>query len=177
MQQKVERMAASRIECISVRPSQGIPSSTHAPITVLFKGRRYCLTRMGFGLNVAPSIMKTIVNAILTKDKCIQRATSAYIDDMYVNESIVPAARVKEHLYSFGLHSKELERLQHDARGLGLKVWGEDNFLLEKREQNPRHALCRHATEHIFTMWQIGWAPSHKWLASCSCSVHQAESL
>ena len=45
---------------------------------------------MGFGLNVAPSIMPTIVDAILTKDKRIQRATSAYIDDVYADESIVP---------------------------------------------------------------------------------------
>ena len=36
--------------------------------TVLFKGQRYCLTHMGFGFNVAPSIMQTIVDAILTKD-------------------------------------------------------------------------------------------------------------
>ena len=80
--------------------------------TVQFKGRRYCLTRMGFGLNLAPSIMQTIVDAILTKDKRIQQATSAYIDDVYVDESIVPAACVKGHLYSFNLLSKEPERLQ-----------------------------------------------------------------
>ena len=60
--------------------------------TVLFKGRRYCSTRMGFGLNVAPSIMQTIVDAILTKDKRIRQATSAYIDDVYVDESISAAS-------------------------------------------------------------------------------------
>ena len=70
---------------------------------------------MGFGLNVAPSIMQTIVDAILMKDKRIQRATSVYIDDVYVDESIVPAARVKEHLYSFGLLCKEPEWLQDSA--------------------------------------------------------------
>ena len=79
--------------------------------TVLLKGQSYCLTRMGFGLNVVPSIMQTIVDAILTKDKRIQRATSAYIDDVYMDKSIVPAARVKEHLCSFSLLSKEPERL------------------------------------------------------------------
>ena len=83
--------------------------------TVLFKGQRYCLNRMEFGLNVVPSIMRTIVDAILTKDKCIQWATSAYIDDVYVDESIVLAALVKEHLYSFSLLSKKLERLQDGA--------------------------------------------------------------
>ena len=50
---------------------------------------------MGFGLNVAPSIMQRIVDAILTKHKCIQQATSAYIDDVYVDESVVPAGTCK----------------------------------------------------------------------------------
>ena len=50
---------------------------------------------MGFGLNVAPSIMQTIVDTILMKDKRIQWATSAYIDDEYVDESIVPVAHLK----------------------------------------------------------------------------------
>ena len=91
---------------------------------------------MGFGLNVAPSIMQTIVDALL-KDKRIQWATSAYIDDVYVDESIVPVVRVKEHLYSFGLLSKEPERLQDGVRVLGLQVWGEDNsFVLYWRRGN-----------------------------------------
>ena len=51
--------------------------------TVLFKEWRYCLTCIGFGLHVAPSIMLTIVDAILRKDKRIQQATSAYIDTIY----------------------------------------------------------------------------------------------
>ena len=43
---------------------------------------------------------------------------------------------------------------------LELHVWGEYNSVLEKREQNLRHASNRRVTEHIFTGWQIGWAPS-----------------
>ena len=77
---------------------------------------------------------QTIVDAILTKNKRIQQATSAYTDDMYVDKSIVSAARVKEHLYRFGLLSKEPERLQDDVRVLGLQVWGEDNSLYWRRE-------------------------------------------
>ena len=133
---------------------------------------------MGFGFNVVPSIMQTIVDAILMKDKRIQRATSAYIDDVYGDESIVPVVHVKEHLYSFSLLSKELKRLQDGAQVLGLQVWGEEKiFVLKKRERNPRHASSCHATEHIFTMRQIDWAPSHGWLALCSCGVHQVESI
>ena len=102
------RRAGSNVSVLDLRKAYlqvRVHQSLRSYQTVLFKGRRCCLTRMGFGLNVAPSIMQTIVDAILTKDKCIQRATSAYIDDLYVDESIVPAARVKEHLCSFGLLS------------------------------------------------------------------------
>ncbi|KRX70161.1 hypothetical protein T06_14873 [Trichinella sp. T6] len=30
--------------------------------TVVFNGKRYCLTRLGFGLNVAPLVMKAVLN-------------------------------------------------------------------------------------------------------------------
>ena len=33
--------------------------------TVVFKGTRYCLTRLGFGLNVAPLVMKAILSKVL----------------------------------------------------------------------------------------------------------------
>ncbi|KRX29777.1 hypothetical protein T06_16650, partial [Trichinella sp. T6] len=32
---------------------------------VVFKGKRYCLTRLGFGLNVAPLVMKAVLNCAL----------------------------------------------------------------------------------------------------------------
>ena len=40
--------------------------------TVFLKGKRYCLSRMGFGFNVAPSIMQAIVAATLSKDDTIR---------------------------------------------------------------------------------------------------------
>ena len=109
------RRAGSNVSVLDLRKAYlqvRVHQSLWSYQTVLFKGRRYFRTHMGFGLNVAPSIMQTIVDAILTKYKRIQQATSAYIDDVYVDDSIVPAARVKEHLYSFGLFSKVPERLQ-----------------------------------------------------------------
>lgn len=45
--------------------------------TVVFKGKRYCLTRLGFGLNVAPLIMRAVLNAVLAQNETINRATSA----------------------------------------------------------------------------------------------------
>ena len=53
---------------------------------MLIDRQKYCLSHMGFGLNVAPSIMQTNVDAILMKNECIQWATSAYIDDVHIDE-------------------------------------------------------------------------------------------
>ena len=59
--------------------------------TVMVKGQRYCLTSMGFELNVAPSIMQAIVETVLSNDVTVQQAMSAYIDDIFINNSVAPA--------------------------------------------------------------------------------------
>ena len=40
--------------------------------TVMVKGQRYCLTRMRFGLNIAPSIMQAIMETVLSNDVTVQ---------------------------------------------------------------------------------------------------------
>ena len=55
--------------------------------TVKIKGRRYCLIRLGFGF-VAPQIMRSIVKAVIGQDETVSRATSSYVDDIFVNESV-----------------------------------------------------------------------------------------
>ena len=70
--------------------------------TVKIDGQRYCLTRLGFGLNVAPLIMKAIVSAMLSQEE-------AYIYDIYVNEDVMPTIHVREHLARFGLECKDSE--------------------------------------------------------------------
>ena len=79
--------------------------------TVTFEGKWYCLTRMGFGLNIALSIMQAIVEATLSNDDAIRQATSAYIDDVLIIENIPSTTRVRQHLANFGLASKEPEHL------------------------------------------------------------------
>ena len=37
--------------------------------TVMFRGQRFCLTRLGFGLNVAPTIMKAVLEKFYRKTK------------------------------------------------------------------------------------------------------------
>ena len=70
-------------------------------------GKTYCLTRLGFGLNVAPKIMAKILKHVLAKDPVVNKGTSSYVDDIYVNKDIVSGARVVAHLRDNGLAAKE----------------------------------------------------------------------
>ena len=58
--------------------------------TVKIDEKRYCLTHLGFGLNVAPLIMKAIVSTALSQEEAEGHAASAYINNIYVNEDIMP---------------------------------------------------------------------------------------
>ena len=40
--------------------------------TVMFVGKRYCQTRLGFRLNVAPLIMQSVLKAVLAQDETIE---------------------------------------------------------------------------------------------------------
>ena len=102
--------------------------------TVLFEGRRYCLTRLGLGLNVAPMIMKTVLNKVLSMSANIQKGTSSYVDDLIVNEDVVSAAEVRDHLARYGLVTKDPERVWDGTRLLGLRVWGEQGVLRWQRD-------------------------------------------
>ena len=80
--------------------------------TMKIDEQRYCLTHSGFGLNVAPLIMKAIVSAVLSHEEAVGHTAFAYIDDIYVNKDVMPATRVREHLARFGLECKDPERLE-----------------------------------------------------------------
>ena len=55
----------------------------------MLKGKKYCLTRVGFGLNIAPKTMTTIVNKVLSLDDEVARGADSYIDDVMINEEVV----------------------------------------------------------------------------------------
>ena len=97
--------------------------------TVKIKGQRYCLTRLGFELNVAPQIMRSVVKAVIRQDETVNGATSSFVDDLFVNESVCSAAQVKTHLELFGLICKDPEQLSSGARVLGLYIWEENGKL------------------------------------------------
>ena len=57
----------------------------------MFKGRRWALSRLGFGLNVSPAIRKSVLGKVLSMNADIERGTSTYIDGILVNEEVVAA--------------------------------------------------------------------------------------
>ena len=97
---------------------------------VRYKGRLYCLTRLGFGLNCAPRIMTRILKEVLAKDPNIQRGTDHYIDDVIVDESIVSAEEVAAHLGKYGLATKPPEAVD-GGRVLGLRLSRDHNGVLK----------------------------------------------
>ena len=54
-------------------------------------------------------LMKAIISAVLLQEEAVGRTVSAYIDDIYVNEDVVPAIHIREHLAQFGLKCKDPE--------------------------------------------------------------------
>ena len=127
---------------------------------VKYKNKCYVMTRMGFGLNVAPKVMSKIVSHVLSLDNEISRGTDHYIDDIYVDAGIVEVSKVQQHLSDYGLVTKDPVSID-DARVLGLRVtantgkphrWGRDAALpvlsetLTKREL---FSVCGKLTGHF----------------------------
>ena len=88
---------------------------------VLYKGKYYCLTRLGFGLNCAPRIMSSILKSVLGQSGRVKMATSSYIDDILVDVTKLPAEDLIQHLGRYGLETKPPEPLDGGA-ALGLKI-------------------------------------------------------
>ncbi|XP_014775525.1 uncharacterized protein LOC106872883 [Octopus bimaculoides] len=65
--------------------------------------------------------MAVVLKSILGKEERIKKATSSYIDDILVDETIVPATEVVRHLERFGLIAKPPESMVEGA-ALGLKL-------------------------------------------------------
>ena len=66
-------------------------------------GQSWCLTRLGFGLSVAPKIMRRIIEHVLDSDSEVAAATDAYYDDIIVDTSKVSIDRVMDLLTMYGL--------------------------------------------------------------------------
>ena len=128
--------------------------------TVVFRGKRYCLTRLGFGLNIAPLVLKKVLSRVLSWNEEINKATSSYLDDILVDESVTSAADVESHLIRHGLLCKPPEQVYEGARVLGIRVWGEQHGLVwgrdnkvgelpEKLTRRIVFSVCGQLTSHL----------------------------
>lgn len=158
----------------------GVHESLWPYQTVIFRGRRYCLTRLGFGLNVAPAVMKAILATVLALDEEIQAAASPYVDDIYVNESLVSVDRVRDHLRRYGLICKAPQKVQEGTHVLGLRVWGEHERLLWCRGgeiPTVPDAITRRSV-FSFCGRLVGHLPVCSWLRpACSLVKRRANEL
>ena len=88
---------------------------------VYYRGKLYCLTRLGFGLSSAPKIMIRILKEVLAKDERVHKNTDSYIDDIIVREEGIAVEEVAAPLHLYGLESKPPEGLE-GGRVLGLST-------------------------------------------------------
>jgi hypothetical protein len=137
---------------------------------VEYNGKSYYLTRLGFGLNVAPKIMSAIVNHVLSLDSKVRAGTDSYVDDIIVNNDVVPCERVVAHLQEFGLACKKPESL-NGGRVLGLRVEKSGDIFVWKRD-NVVDAVSDHMTKRQLFSWTgqlVGHFPVAGWLRpACS---------
>ena len=141
--------------------------------TVIIRGRRYCLNRLGFGLNVAPAVMKAVVKLVLAQDADVQRAVCPYVDDLLVDEDVVSAERVVEHFARFGLDCKPPVRAEDGARMLGLHVrsvagelqWSRDSAVPGPPDRVTRRAVFAWCGRLVAHLPVCGWLrPAAAWL-------------
>jgi len=145
---------------------------------VKFRGETYCLTRLGFGLSVAPKIMTKVLRKVLEKDTVVGDGTSSYIDDIYVNTDKVKPERVVEHLERNGLRAKEPEALDGGA-ALGLKLNRDvDGMLTFGRANKIPDVNDRLTKKELFSICGklVGHYPVAGWLRlACSYVKRHAE--
>ncbi|XP_047142030.1 uncharacterized protein LOC101238313 [Hydra vulgaris] len=102
---------------------------------------------MCFGINVAPTIMTTILRHVLNLNPTVKKACDNYIDDIFVDESVETAENVAKHLHKFRLQCKPPQNLEQ-GRVFGLRVERNKNGeLIWKRDNvvqfEPLNAVTR----------------------------------
>lgn len=141
--------------------------------TVMLDGERFCLTRMGFGLSVAPEVMRAVVKTILEQDPLVERGVLGFVDDLLVDESIVDAEHVIDHFRRFGLDCKPPVRAADGARVLGLRVssgrdglqWARDSPVEAPPARLTRRAVFSWCGKIVSHFPVCGWLrPAAAWL-------------
>lgn len=146
---------------------------------VHWMGKDYLLTRLGFGLTSAPKIMTQIVQTVLKKDLMCKAGVDAYIDDLYVNEAVVSAEKVMQHLKQWGLVTKEPERIGsgESVRVLGMRVdpsfrWSREGSLVSPDAYKVGDVMTRRSVHKLIGEW-IGHYPVASWLRVAAAFVQR----
>ena len=143
-----------------------------------YKGKTYCLTRLGFGLKSAPKIMSKVLKTVLGKSEVIAKATSSYIDDILVDTSMVSVDRLRDHLKRYGFVTKEPECL-NGSSVLGLHVSSNSQGLLQFTRGNEVPTVGnRCSRRELFSICGklTGHYPVAGWLrVACSFVKRMAE--
>ena len=133
--------------------------------TVMFKSKRYCLTRLGFGFNVAKMIIKS-VSAIVEQDDNVKKGVLIYVDNIFVDENVVNMEYVRKHFSIYGLKSKDGERIDGSgvrvfgltAKKVGGKLmWLRDNWLEEIPRKLSRRAVFPICGQFVSHLPVCGW--------------------
>ena len=132
--------------------------------TVFFKGQRYCLMRLGFGLSIAPMVMKAVVSKVLKQNDVFKGTVSSYVDDILVNKDAVTSDVVVNHLRQFVLKCNPAQRMVNGAHVLGLRVGGEsvlqwwrDNDINEAPMSLTRRSLFSWCGQLVSHLPGCGW--------------------
>eukprot|EP00117_Sycon_ciliatum_P011312 scpid18689/ scgid1770/ Gag-Pol polyprotein; Matrix protein p10; p20; Capsid protein p25; Nucleocapsid protein p14; Protease p15; Reverse transcriptase/ribonuclease H p90; Integrase p46 len=121
---------------------------------VVWQDKTYVMTRMGFGLSVAPKVMDIIVKYV-TRD---MPEVDNYVDDVIVPKPLSSA--VSARLAAYGLPTKPAEDVS-SARVLGLQLFtGADNELHWRRRDGVQLEVADEITRREVFSW-CGRLTSH----------------
>ena len=104
------------------------------------------MTRMGFGLSVAPKFMDTIIRYV-TRDMA---KVDNYVDDLMVPKK--QSAEVVQLLMSYGLPTKPAEKMS-SARVLGLQLTEDENGIKWSRRADASVDLPEVLTKRSIFSW------------------------
>ncbi|KAF4737831.1 hypothetical protein FOZ62_029141, partial [Perkinsus olseni] len=91
---------------------------------VVYRGQKFVITRMIFGVCVAPRVMNSIIRFVLSSGNFSLSDVDNYVDDLYVYGPPALVDKVRHRFDQFHLPSKEPESLDSgSARVLGLQLY------------------------------------------------------
>lgn len=133
---------------------------------VKWKGETYLLTRLGFGLSIAPKIMTNIVEYVISSEPEIKKCVSSYIDDLFVKEDSITAHDVQQHFRTWGLETKEPEKLgsKDGVRVLGVKVNPDFTWKRDQKITFEEKALLTRRDIHKIVGKLVSHVPVAGWL-------------